>query len=237
MEFIRPQNATSKNRSKTQSKGQSLGPVKTMIVLNIVMDVTASTQPYIDGIRAGLYRILDEFETNAYRALVGLVLFRDELYKEMPSLYSVGTEPKKLRKILAAERAHGGGDIPESSLPAIMKSLDLPGAPESSQTVMLHITDAGCHDPEQGHTANSVLAALEERGVLYFGCTPRIEPYISFANATNGDIFEIHPGMNADAFVKILDQFAKKTIHTLRYSAKADEDMPDIVRKTRLHFE
>ena len=139
----------------------------------------------------------------------------------MPEVYAAGTPPEQLRKFLARVVAVGGGTLPESSLPALMKAAAMLEVTEQGvPRVVLHVTDAPPHDPEAGHTARSVLEAFKQERVLYFGCTPDIEPYRTFANVTGGTLFPIEPDMRSKTFEAVLQDFARTTVKTVRAAGR-----------------
>jgi len=195
--------------------GQQL---KRMVVaIFIVLDCTGSMDEYIAGVIKALIRFSELlFEANL-EPIIGLITFRDETYGERTVVYPLRTSLEKIREILLATKAEGGGDEPESSLPAIMRGVDgFDNANPEAKRVILHITDNPPHDPEAGLTSASVLKALCQKGIIYFACTPAIEPYKSLANKTGGTLFPLAANMDADAFKDVLLAVAHQTIKTVR---------------------
>jgi len=187
------------------------------LCLVIVLDATESMQPCIDGARQALYGMLDILDKSKISAKLGSVIFRDELIGEEANVTPLGVAPEALKNLLRSTRAEGGGDEPESSLPALMKAVDLlSDAAQGASRMILHITDARPHDPEGSLTAASVRDALLESRAIYLGCTPAIEPYKTFANVTGGTLFTIHSGLDAESFGDILESVAHASVHTIR---------------------
>ncbi len=235
------QNSTSRNTfpggtpQVRQGRLQRGTPSCTRLVLLIVLDATGSMTPYVTAVGAALRHMLDILVSGSLSPEVGMIVFRDELEGEMPEVYAAGTPPEQLRKFLARVEAVGGGTLPESSLPALMKAAAMLEATEQGvPRVVLHVTDAPPHDPEAGHTARSVLEAFKQERVLYFGCTPDIEPYRTFANVTGGTLFPIEPDMRSKTFEAVLQDFARTTVKTVRAAeASISEDVRALLRAAR----
>ena len=200
----------------------------TVLVVVLLLDVTGSMQFAIDAMVRALNRFLDILVEAGIAPEVGLVLFRDELIGEAPEIYPVGSSVEEIKEVLSHAKAGGGGDDPESVLPAIMHGLGLldavrPGA----QKMFLLVTDNPPHDPEKGLTAASVLEALRREQVMMFPCTPAIEPFKTFANATQGTLFPLEANIDRDAFKEVLLAVAHTTVKTIK---SADFAISDEVR-------
>ncbi len=202
--------------------------------LVFVVDATGSMQEYIEGVKNALVQYLDTLSQGGIHATLGAVLFRDELYKEKPRVIPIGTHYRQLQEVLQGTKADGGGDAPESSYPALMRAVAmLSAAPLGAVRQVLHITDAPPHDPETVPagdqyltagtelTQDTVRSALKQHSVLYFGCTPLIEPYKTFANTTAGTLFRIQKDVDAKTFEATLDAVAMTTVKTVRVSPGA----------------
>lgn len=203
------------------------------LILVIAIDATGSMDNFFRAIVRAIHRMIDIFTSGNFEPHLGLVVFRDEKYGEMPEVYEIGTPPEKIKRVLSETEPSGGGDEPESSLPALMRAAELiDNANVQAASIILHISDSGCHDPEDGHTAESVLDALKDHGVIVFECTPAIEPYKNFADATGGTLFEIEPHMDEAAFENVLIRFAKASVNTVQAaSAHLDDDVKAILRE------
>ena len=220
-------------RAVCQQPQQQRGRIIPIIVI-IALDVTGSMGFAIEAIIRALQRFVDILEEGDLDPYIGLVMFRDELCGEAPEIYPVGTSPEDIKRILSRTTASGGGDVPESSLPAIMHGLGLlPDGPADAKRVFLHITDAPPHDPEAGHTAKSVLDALKQEQVVFFACCPQIEPYTTFVNVTGGTLFPLTGDIGADAFKDVLLSMAHATVKTMRMDAVGvSDDVRDLLRRT-----
>lgn len=182
------------------------------ITIVVALDVTHSMRPVIQGVVRALIHFLNILAHGQIDGRVGLVLFRDLKESEPMQTWKIGTEPAHLRSILESTPAQGGGDVPESALPALDAALNLEGDSAGSLSVVLLITDASCHDPEGQHNSANILERLKANQVVFFACAPRISPYVEFANATGGTLFEIEPNMDADTFAKLLLDVAHATV-------------------------
>jgi hypothetical protein len=235
----KPTQGVSRNRA-TQVMGKTGGqrPQRKSIMVDfvILIDATSSMQPFIDVIMAALMQILDILAEGDLDVAMGLVVFRDELIGEETACYEVGTNASTIKSILSSTRATGGGDEPESSLPAINHALGLKGYRQGAQKVFLHITDASAHDPEDGLTSRTVLAGLKDENVMFYACSPDIDPYVTFANFTQGTLFPIEVGLEKDSFRGILSSFADTTVKTVRMAEDeaARETLIEEMKKTRL---
>ena len=210
-----------------------------LVDLVILVDATSSMGPFIDAVKRGLIHLLGILESGNLDVRLGLVVFWDELCGERPECYPVGTPVDEIRKILQAKSVRGGGDIQESSLLAIKRGLELKGFRNSAKVVFVVDSDAPPHDPESGVSSSNILKMLKDRDVLCFACTPNIEPYRSFANSTQGTLFEITPGMDSNAFLHVVKSFGHatvKTVHAMR-GADARKAMETAMRLTRRYGE
>ena len=206
------------------------------VVIVFVIDATGSMARYIDGAVRAVTGFIDILVEGSLQPSLGLVIFRDELIEEPTLCYDVGTAPEEIKRILRSTEATGGGDEPESSLPAIMKALDLPGFASDARKVLIHVTDAGCHDPENGLGSDEVLARLKKEKVLFHACCPDTPPYTTFVNATGGTLFPIRTDLQADTFAGVMLSFARSTVKTLQMgdTANTQEVARKRLRETRI---
>lgn len=183
------------------------------VVIVFVLDATESMTNVINGVKSALLDFVDTLAAGQLSPQLGLIVFRDELIEEMPELVPPSSDVSALRSKLARTKADGGGDPPESSLPALMRAIEMmrPMAQDVTR-IILHITDAPPHDPEAGHTAKSVLAAMKRENVIYNACTPADEPYKQFANETRGLLIPLESGVSAKDFSKVMAVMARQSI-------------------------
>ncbi|MDT9341571.1 hypothetical protein VV11_019935 [Trichodesmium erythraeum 21-75] len=84
---------------------------------------------------------------------MGLIEFRDRLINEEHQLLKFDRKvftnnPILFRQKVAKIKAYGGGDVPESSLDAVMLALAQPFDLESNKAIVL-VTDAPPHIPDK----------------------------------------------------------------------------------------
>ena len=199
-----------------QKEAAEATPRRTLrpLLLAIVLDCTESMTPFIQGMILALDGFLAILESAAFQVKVGLVLYRDERIGEMPELHEIGVPVAELRRILKGVKAQGGGDVPESALPATMRAIELLSAcPDArAHRVVLHITDAPPH-LDEGPTPESVTAALLQNGITYCACAPReIGVYVGFANSTGGWLSSIQEGLTPEQIRDSLLTLAYKTV-------------------------
>lgn len=191
------------------------------VVLSIVLDCTESMTPYITGLLQALDAFLAILESGGFDVKAGLVLYRDEKIGEQPELYPVGTPISELRAILRRVKASGGGDEPESALPALARAIEQINAHDGGARVMLHITDAAPH-LDEGPTTQSVVTDLLSSGVFYFACAPRnVDAYLQFAELTKGVLFPLEAGLPTEQFQTMLLEVAKVSVATLTMTGPA----------------
>ncbi len=210
-------NATNHWRG-TQSAGQGgIMPQqgRRRVIVQMVLDATESMERYLRRVVAAMLFFVDELTSSNLEPVFCLTIFRDEIEGEMPEIGPLGMPPEKIKDILKNTRTQGGGSIPESALPAIWKTLDV-AEHETDQKVLFLLTDAPCHNPESGISAQGVAARLAQKQVLFFACSPKIQPYTDFVTATGGLLFPITPDMDADSFKAMLSALTATTVKTMR---------------------
>ena len=212
------------------------GLARIMIDLVILVDGTGSMQDYIDGVREALLHFVDVLVEMELDLRIALVVFRDELRGEKPQCVPVGTSPEAVKRIMANTTAHGGGDIPESSLRAIMHALDLQGFRAGARKVLLLVTDAPPHDPEDNVTSETVLSRLKQEDVLFFACAHKCDQYVKCCNWTGGTFWELTPDISSDAFSDLLvDDVAPTTVKTIKRDAAGEACDPVRAARRTLH--
>lgn len=113
-----------------------------------VLDVTASMQNEIDGVKNGVRSFAASLQRNKIDFRIGLVAFRDLTFDGRDAMtvlkFKDGeftTDAEAFRDQVGMLRASGGGDIPESSLEAVAEASNQPFR-KSATKVLLLITDA-----------------------------------------------------------------------------------------------
>ena len=118
-----------------------------------LLDVTSSMQPQIDGVRKGITQFADALSNRKLNARVGLVAYRDRIAKEEPQVlkFETGTFTSTMgdfEQQVKGLQAAGGGDLPESTLDAVVLGAGQDFRPEATRVIVL-ITDAPPHIPDK----------------------------------------------------------------------------------------
>ena len=188
-----------------------------------VLDCTGSMQGEIDTIKTTITDFVDTIEKDNVRVKVGLIEFRDRLINEDHRVLKFNGEiftnnPEIFRKEVEKLKADGGGDIPESSLDAIMLALNQPFTPEVTKVIVL-ITDAPPHIPDQ-ETKNiaEVMEKIKEKNIDQIHLVIRNEEedskiYRQLIGVAKGLCFELGKGEDfksrSEHFKKVLMQLGK----------------------------
>jgi len=143
---------TAPARQSIRSPLQRLGDQRKADVM-FVLDCTGSMQGEIDAIRDTIISFAEGIQAGGVQIRVGLIEFRDRLINEEPRVLNFAGQPftdvpAAFRQAVAALRAEGGGDDPESSLDALMLALRQPFAPDAQKVIVL-VTDAPPHIPDK----------------------------------------------------------------------------------------
>lgn len=186
-----------------------------------VLDCTGSMQGEIDAIKDAITAFADTIESEGVRVRVGLIEFRDRLIGEEPRVLTFAgqpftNDPAAFRREVAALRATGGGDEPESSLDAVMLALRQPFALDANKVIVL-VTDAPPHIPDKDtKSVEEVVQAIRGAGVQQFYLVvrtqdPQSQVYLKLLEGTRGMAFELGTG---DDFRRRAEDF-KKTLMAL----------------------
>ena len=186
-----------------------------------VVDCTGSMQGEIDAIRDTVLDFVDEIERGGVRVRVGLLAFGDRLLGEESFVFTFAGETftkdaAVFRREVSRLRAGGGGDIPESSLDAILLALRQPFDPDSSRVIVL-VTDAPPHIPDkEAQSVAQVAQAVRDAGIkqLYLVIRtqdPTSSVYLSLLEGLQGLAFELGSG---EDFRARAENF-KKTLRAL----------------------
>jgi Mg-chelatase subunit ChlD len=187
-----------------------------------VLDTTGSMQGEIDAIRDVITDFADEIESDGVRLRVGLLAFRDRLIDEEPEVLQFDgspftEDPRAFRREVSRLEATGGGDIPESSLDALMLALRQPFAPDRNKAIVL-VTDAPPHIPDKDtKNIDEVVAKMKETGIdqCYLAIRtqdPDSQVYLKLyqGSGARGMAFDLEQGFrSAGRFKKTLLSLAK----------------------------
>lgn len=160
----------------------------------VAMDTTDSMGPYIDEMKR---------HTRAFAAKVGdsgidyrlaLIDYRDLKFGERMTVYPFTGDVAEFQRRVDKMRPGGGRDIPESTLDAIEKALDLDYR-DGAQKILIVITDAPSHDPGMSGISSSQIAnrAKQQGAALYVISQKKLRSYYGglIDQAQNGRFYEI----------------------------------------------
>jgi Mg-chelatase subunit ChlD len=169
-----------------------------------VLDCTGSMQGEIDAIKDAIMAFADTIESDGVRVRVGLIAFRDRLIGEEPQVLGFAggpftKDPAEFRRQVAALKASGGGDEPESSLDAVMLAVKQPFSSDGNKVIAL-ITDAPPHIPDKDtRSIEDVVQAIRGTSVEQFYVVmrtndPESQVYLKLLEASRGVAFELGTG-------------------------------------------
>lgn len=201
------------NREARQSGGERKADVM------FVLDCTSSMKLEIEGIKEVIIDFVDAVERENVRIRVGLVAFRDvctSVPPEEPKVLSFAGSPFTSDAALFARevgqlKAKGGGDLPESSLDALLLAVRQEFDPEAEKVLVL-ITDAPPHVPDrEARSIEHVAEAIQAVGVRQLYLVIRVQDpasqvFLPLMNKTQGLAFDLGHG---DDFVKRKAAFSK----------------------------
>lgn len=161
-------------------------------------------QGEIDAIKNTIADFADSIQKEGVRARVGLIEFRDRLISEEQRVLSFDGEvftnnPDAFRRQVAQLRASGGGDIPESSLDAMMLATQQPFNQDGNRVIVL-ITDAPPHIPDKSvETVEEVVSAIQAARIDQLYLVMRTQDkdsqvYLKFLEGIRGMAFELGKG-------------------------------------------
>lgn len=135
-----------------------------------LLDVTSSMQPQIDGVRKGIAAFSEALSGKKLDSRIGLIAYRDRLIGEEPRVLQFKNGPfssdaADFRGLLGELQAEGGGDIPESSLDAVVLGTQQVFR-QSATRVMVLITDAPPLIPDKAtQSVGEATAALRQHHI------------------------------------------------------------------------
>ena len=196
-----------------------------------VLDLTASMQFAIDGVKEGIQNFVTKLEGQNIDARIALVGFRDiQEDKERPFVMKVKgeaftTDYKAFRDEVHKLIAKGGGDIPESSLQALALAAKQPFRADASRVVVL-ITDAvpKFHADEKPSTIKETVEELTKGHIDQLHMMVKNldyqSSYYSFRSSFKGSFFDLEKNNSADALGDLLPRLSKD-ISLLTVAAQA----------------
>ena len=105
-----------------------------------VLDVTGSMSGEIDGVKENIVEFADSLSYQGIDFRLGMVTFLDEI----ENIYDFTSDVQLFQQYVNEQYAHGGGDLPENSLEALMAASQFDFRPAANR-VFIWITDASYH--------------------------------------------------------------------------------------------
>ncbi len=185
-----------------------------------VLDCTSSMFGELEALKDTILSFTDTIVNAGVQVRVGLIAFRDRLHGEEPEVLDFNgspftQDPAQFRCAVAPLQADGGGDLPESSLDAILLALRQPFAPEADKVIVL-VTDAPPHVPDkEAPSVDAVAAAVRQAGVRQMYLVIRVQAaentvYLKLLEGTVGLAFDLGYGddfrARAENFKRTLQQ-------------------------------
>jgi Mg-chelatase subunit ChlD len=173
-----------------------------------LLDCTGSMQGEIDAIKNAVMNFADSIQKDGVRARVGLIAFWDRLINQEARVLLFNgqrftSSPELFRQEVSKLHAKDGGDIPESSLDAVMMGLKQPFA-EDAQKVIVLVTDAPPHIPDKDtKSIEEVVDAIQNAKIHQFYLVihtqePESQIYLRLLEGTRGAAFELGKGNEFD---------------------------------------
>jgi len=105
-----------------------------------VLDVTGSMTDEIDGVKDNIVEFADSLSYQGIDFRLGMVTFLDWI----ENIYDFTPDVQLFQQYVNQQHAHGGGDLPENSLEALMAASQFDFRPTANR-VIIWITDASYH--------------------------------------------------------------------------------------------
>ncbi|MCL1862356.1 MAG: Hsp70 family protein [Defluviitaleaceae bacterium] len=188
--------------------------------VNVVflIDTTGSMDTYINGVKDRAIEFSNILASKGAMYKLGLIGFGDLGEKEKPSVYNFTDDVPKFQKQVKNIPRTYGGDIPESSLDALLTGLELLKSHRDdgeARNIFILITDAPPHVPTHcGKSVAQVCELLESRSVTTYVVARKdresIEAYDPITKP-NGKYYDLN-----DKFFDILDNIAMSIAELIR---------------------
>jgi Mg-chelatase subunit ChlD len=192
---------------------------KAKVDVLFVVDVTASMQWAIDGIRQGILAFAHELDKPRLDARVGILAYRDDLNGESATVLRFRDGPftndyAALSEQMRGLTASGGGDDPESTLDALELASRQTFRPDATRVILL-ITDDTPHIPDaRVSTMDEAIANLRRANVNQVHLVVRENHqyiYAPLQRAFEGQFFDLNSAaVSGNAFASILPGISRE---------------------------
>lgn len=182
-----------------------------------LIDTTGSMDIFIDGVKEKAIEFSNILEDKGIEYQLGLIGFGDLRERERPKTYKWTSQVKQFQKNVMRLPRMYGGDIPESSLEALLTAVEyFDKRPKSlAHKAIILITDAPPHIPtHDGQSLEEVIATFElSQTTCYVVARKDRESLTAYTPFTKdgGAYFSME-----DSFYHILDQIAYRLSELVR---------------------
>ena len=157
-----------------------------------VLDVTGSMGDEITKVKNNINEFADSLQMRGVDYRLGMVTFLDVV----ENTYPFTSDINQFHQEVANQFAHGGGDLPENSLQALMDATKFPFR-NNCKRIIIWITDASYHEADSFTSLkrNDVINALLNVGAVVnsIGSADyKTSYYDPIVNATGGSYFDIY---------------------------------------------
>ena len=209
------------DRTNTQAPpAREIRGAKGTDMVNVVflIDTTGSMDTYINGVKDRAIEFSNILAGKGAMYKLGLIGFGDLGEKEKPSVYNFTDDVPKFQKQVKNIPRTYGGDIPESSLDALVTGIELLKSHKGdadARNIFILITDAPPHVPTAcGKSVDDVCRLLESRAVTTYVVARKdresIDAYDPLTKPS-GKYYDLN-----DKFFDILDNIAMSIAELIR---------------------
>lgn len=209
---------------------------KSEVDVLFILDVTASMQGEIDGVRDGIRNFADALGKRDLDARAGLIAFQDNFEDgEQARVLKFGGDAftkdyGEFRKQVGRLKASGGGDFPESVLDALALGAEQKFRPDA-QRVMILVTDDRPHEPDvKMESTQAVAEVLKKNKISQLHTVISLDKesyYGDFSDDFPGETFYLDESRTGSAnFNSLLEKLGESISSNLINSSKSFSDSP-----------
>jgi Mg-chelatase subunit ChlD len=174
-----------------------------------LMDITSSMGRYIEGLKRNCSDFAEGIRKQGIDCRLGLIGFGDVDYNEPILTFDPTADIDEFQANVARLKLTDGGDIPESSVEALEKALEMTFRPHT-RVCFVHITDADCHNRER---IPKVVRELKQKGIVTYVVSQRGLKPLYGPLCVNGGSFH---GILDGQFDEILKDVARSIANQIK---------------------
>jgi len=170
------------------------------------LDYTSSMGPYIDGVKTNIYAFADELARNNVPWELGFIGFGDVLIGEPITKTGFTNSVDTFKESVATHPMLNGGDEPESQIDALFETMEMKFT-QSSQIILILITDASPHDPDaSGRTSKKFIKLARSKNAIVNIVGPNLSVYRDMVDSTGGILIDISHNNDMKQILDTLSQ-------------------------------